>query len=481
MLDAPPPPDHSVDPIGSPQPAPVRDRALPTAEPNTRDNPGDLDDAAFPLDAFPEPVRAWIRDTATAAQVSPDAIAFPFLAIAGATIGAIHALRVAPGWIERPTLWIALVGEVGTGKTPAITAVRRPIDVLQQRAWNESSAISRQSEARPRDPYESDDVDWLVTESARIETLIAELQSSVGLIIIRDELIGLVNSMEGARGRRGDARQKFLTLWSAAPLYSAHPPSYPRAGMPVVGILGGVQPHVYARLRSRDGDGFLERFLPIVLDASTRYWREPSVVTAGAATAVQDVVTERLAAIREVFPGPDGEGWVIDRDRAARAVWTAWYNDNVDRTRAVPELTAGFYRKLPAHTARIALILHVLHYPDDAHQHPLGPSVMHDATRLAERLRRHIHRVIPCLGTSTADVAPPPKLTLPQRVHRLLAETDVPDGWVDRTAIWERLLRPDRDELTAALDSLVADRIAVARAITRPGSRKPARQWRLAP
>jgi len=246
---------------------------------------------------------------------------------------------------------------------------------------------------------------------------------------------------------------------------------------PVVGILGGIQPGVYARLRSRDNDGFLERFLPVVLAGATPYWREPATTTAPHDTsALLRPITDRLAAIREIGPGPEGDGNVVHRDPAARAVWASWYNDNVDRLHAAPDLAAGFYRKLPVHTA---IVLHALHYPDDAHERPLGGDVMHDATRLAERFRTHIHRVIPCLDTRLPAVAPVPRPTLTERVHRLLAETDAPDGWVSRTDIRERLHRPDRDELTAALESLVTGRIAVTRTITRPGSRKPVRQWRL--
>lgn len=455
--------------------------ALPGPAPDFPED--DAFDTTFPLDAFPEPLRAWIDATASVTHVGVDAIALPFLALTGAVIGVSLALQVAPGWVERPALWVALVGNTGTGKSPAIAAVRQPIDALQERAWDELRAHLRANRHRPEDPAEALAVDRLVTETTGIDALFDELWHSYGLLIARDELIGLLRAMESSRGRRGDARQKYLTLWSHAPLSPSRPrPEHSLILSPVVGILGGIQPGVYARLRWRDNDGFLERFLPVVLAGSTPYWREPVITSAPDDTSAPlRAITDRLAAIREIGPGPEGDGNIVHRDPAARAVWASWYNDNVDRLHAAPDLTAGVYRKLPAHTARIAIVLHALHYPDDAHERPLGGDVMHDATRLVERFRSHIHRVVPHLDTRLAPVTPAPRPTLPQRVHRLLAETDAPDGWVSRTDIWERLHRPDRDELTAALESLVTGRIAVARTITRPGSCKPTRQWRLVP
>lgn len=72
-------------------PSSLPDRDGEPDAPDSPEHPGELDDAGFPLDAFPEPARAWIRDTAATTGTGPDAVAFPFLAIAGAAIGAIHA------------------------------------------------------------------------------------------------------------------------------------------------------------------------------------------------------------------------------------------------------------------------------------------------------------------------------------------------------------------------------------------------------
>jgi len=283
--------------------------------------------------------------------------------------------------------------------------------------------------------------------------------------------------MEQSRGRRGDARQRYLSLWAHTPIAPSRlDPDTPYIRHPVVTIVGGIQPLVYASLRSKDHDGFLERFLPVFVGGRSDYWSE-STVTATPPPDL-DAVTDLLAKLRAIPAAGqvgDPEGLLVLRDRAARDVWATWYNDNIDRIDAVPLVVQGFYQKLPAHVARIALILHALWNPD-APDSPLGGDTMIHATRIAECFRGHIHRAILLLGDF--DRVPAPRPTLAQRCLRILAETADPDGWTSRTDIYHRLGRPHPDDLTYALDSLATRGLVRSRRITPPRARKPVEQWR---
>lgn len=461
----------------------------------------------FPVDAFPHPVRDFLAASTTAARTPVEMVAAPFLALAGAAIGSRLRLDVGGGWVERPVLWVAVVGQTGTGKTPALNAVRRPFDLLQERswtdwqqhhrAWNEARnarhpagdgpvpaahrSRSRTTHAGTSAPAPSIPPEprpaRVYTTDTTIDALVHDLQDSPGIAIVRDELVGILRGMQQSPGRRGDARQHYLSLWAHAPIApSRHDPDAPFIRTPVVGIVGGIQPLLFAQLRSKDQDGFLERFLPVFTHARVDYWHEPDTASASEALPDAEGIADLLATLRTASDTSDPDGLLVTRDAAAREVWAAWYNDNVDRLRAVPLPVQGFYRKLPAHVARIALVLHALAHADDPAV-PLSGETMTHATRVAECFRGHIHRCLVLLGEPGR--IPPARPSLVQRALRLLSEADTVDRWLSRTVLYARLGRPDRDELTAALCSLADRNLVRTRRILPSGNRKPVEQWRV--
>jgi hypothetical protein len=438
----------------------------------------------FPLDGFPALVRDFLAASAASARTPVEMVAAPFLALVGATIGSRLRLDVGGGWVERPVLWIAVVGQTGTGKTPALHAVRRPFDLLQERAWTEwqqhhlawqAERNHRHSERSEESPCEARSVPRparVYTTDTTMDALIHDLRDSPGIAIVRDELVGIIRGMQQSQGRRGDARQHYLSLWAHAPIApSRHDPDAPFIRAPVVGIVGGIQPLVYGQLRSKDQDGFLERFLPVFMHSRVEYWDESHTTPAAGARAVADL----LSRLRAPSNTGDPEGLLISRDAAARDVWAAWYNDNVDRLRAVPIPVQGFYRKLPAHAARIAIVLHALANPDDPAVPVTGQTMAH-ATRIAECFRGHIHRCMVLLGDSGR--IPPSRPTLAQRALRLLSEAGPDDRWLSRTTLYRQLGRPDREALTVALESLAARNLVISRRVPPATGRKTIEQWR---
>lgn len=440
---------------------------------------------AFPRDVLPPDVRRYVTAAANTARVPVEMVAVPFLAFAGSVIGNQARLDVnsatGHGWIERPVLWIAMVAITGAGKSPAIAAARLPLDRLQEEIWTGFRAGSSRDGLRlvsPTDPDLPARPDRLLTTDPTMEALVEELQTSPGIAIVRDELIGVIRAMNQNRSHRGDDRQKYLSLWSHQPLAPTRRNASGTFGgfvrAPVVSIVGGIQPRVLPGLRSKQEDGFIERFLPLVIGLPVRYWSE-----AGARdTPPPDVdgMVDLFRALRSLAKTvTDPDGLLVLRHPDARALWATWYNENVDRTEAVPLPVKGFYLKLPAHVARIALILHLLWHPDDPDQ-PLSGQTMAHAVALGEFFRTHIHRMIPFLGEPGRIPQPKPLLTW--RILRLFAEAEDPSAWVTRHDLYNRLGRPPREELTKALDELISHERLESRTIDTPNGRRPTRQYR---
>src|SRR5712671_2472719 len=115
----------------------------------------------LPLAAFGPAWAEWITTAAEAAACPPDYVAAPFLAAASALIGHARWAQATPGWVEPPHLWLGVVGEPGTGKSPGSDALMR--DVLPEierrmladfpdrlRAWRTDVALTKAARQRGR-------------------------------------------------------------------------------------------------------------------------------------------------------------------------------------------------------------------------------------------------------------------------------------------------------------------------------------------
>lgn len=429
----------------------------------------------FPIDTLPPDVGAYVRASASSARVPVEMVAVPFLAFVGSTIGNQLRFDVGNGWTERPVLWIALIATTGAGKTPGLTAARQPLDILQDEAWSAWQHRMRKwqvlSEPRPAEPA----FDRFFTTDPTMEALVEDLQHAPGIVVVRDELIGIVRAMNQYRARGGDDRQKYLSLWSSHPLApSRKSVSSAYIRNPVVSVVGGIQPLLWNKLRSKEQDGFIERFLPLVLGIPRRYWNESSA----AESPPPDVtaMVDRFRHLRDIpSAGEHGDGLLLARTAEAGALWGIWYNENVDRALAGSLVISGYYQKLPAHVARLALILHSLWHPGDL-ESPVSAATMTHAIALGEFFRSHIHRSLALLGETVQT--PPPKPTLAERILRLLSETSEPEGWVSRNEIYARLAPPSRADLSAALQTLIEQRHIEGRKQRIPTSRRPVEQYR---
>src|SRR5437764_4341995 len=88
---------------------------------------------SLPLSVFGTAWAEWIATAAQAAACPPDYVAAPLLAAASALIGNARWPQATPGWAEPPHLWLGVVGDSGSGKSPGADSLMR--DVLPEIEW----------------------------------------------------------------------------------------------------------------------------------------------------------------------------------------------------------------------------------------------------------------------------------------------------------------------------------------------------------
>jgi hypothetical protein len=402
-------------------------------------------------------------------------IAAPLLAFTGAVIGPQLQFQIGTGWCERPVLWIALVAATGAGKSPAIRAAREPLDLLQHDLYEDWRHQLRTWAQNPDStiPEPAQEPDRLATTDPTMTALIDHFAHQRGVVLIRDELFGIIRSLNRYGG---DQRQKYLSLWSSepiAPMRKGENTVFVRN--PVACVVGGLQPLLVHKFRSQERDGLIERFLPVFTVARQRYWSETVIsrTTPPDATPVRDILAQ-LRTIEQAAGEPDG--LVIARTPQAGALWSHWYNDNVDRSAEASPALEGFYAKLPAHVARLALVLHAIWHPGSLAS-PVSAETLQHAIDLGEFFRIHIHRTLLMLNeTGSPPIAKP---NLRQRTLRVLAETSTDDGWLTRTELRDRLQKPSATELEVVITDLIEGHEIESGSRRAAGSRKAHTVYRL--
>jgi uncharacterized protein DUF3987/bifunctional DNA primase/polymerase-like protein len=311
---------------------------------------------SFPVEVLPEPARDYVKELSRTGlpleYLGPTALAVMAIAVGGGE------LEVNPGsWSEPLVLWYVLVGRTGTGKSPSIAQLRRPLNQIEKvwsddfevnlAAWKALLDADRKKVARPvRQRLSVDDY----TYESLIRILAVD-ENAAGLTVLTDELRGFLRSLGQYKHGGGYDRQKFLELWSASPqTYDrVEGDIHIRVERPILNIVGGIQP-MYLQAVLGD-DGLKERFCWSWYDQVPP--DDPPELTAMTKAAdrwdalIQGLVNQRAMKTQLQFAVN-----AADVFEAARKEYRQRQN-SVD----TPSHQKDWWSKAPAHLARHALLL----------------------------------------------------------------------------------------------------------------------------
>ncbi len=245
---------------------------------------------AFPLEVFGPEWARWITQAAEAAAAPVDYVALPLLASASALIGNARWAQATPGWKEPPHLWLGVVGDSGSSKSPGADCLlrdvlpeieRRMIGDFPERMgeWRAAAEIQKaRTEAWEKDvraaqkagnPPPAPPAESLPPEPQsprlrqndvtieKVATLLAAAAPK-GLLIIRDELAGW---LLGLTSYNDAGRAFWLEAWGGRP-YRVERQKHPEPIIVqrlAVAVTGGTQPERLAEMFREADDGLMAR------------------------------------------------------------------------------------------------------------------------------------------------------------------------------------------------------------------------------
>jgi hypothetical protein len=253
------------------------------------DRRGDLPD--FPVHVLSPSWQEWAKHAAHGAGVTVDHVMVPLLGIASSLIGTARRVRASKSWSEPFTLWTAVIGFSGSGKTPGLDVSRRALGKIDRDRRTRIDALRREHDSRaerarasfkawkasveeavekgvpaPPMPGDADMPDDFVAprlyvSNSTIEKIGVLLKARPrGILMLCDELSGLFLNLSRYSG--GTDRPFWLECWNGGH-YAVERMGRPPLALDhlLVGLVGGFQPDKLARAFQGDADGLYARML----------------------------------------------------------------------------------------------------------------------------------------------------------------------------------------------------------------------------
>lgn len=324
----------------------------------------------FPIEIFPPELRKFINKVALAIDIGPEVVASVAMSILSACIG--NSIKISPkqGYEVAPFLWIGVVLPPGSGKSPVIDTLSKPIRKVQSDAYQKYKQQMKKYKVALRNFKKDENIgeepeepvlEQCYTSDTTVEALadIFEHQPR-GILNLQDELSSMILGLNQYKGG-GNDKQHYLELFNCNSWKIDRKSGsrfIPNTGM---AIIGGIQPEVVPLVFVDDSfrDGFIQRFIFVCPDIrpmkfnrnclrqdDCNYWEN---------------LTHWCYSIPLVI-GEDGfaKSEIIRLNEEALGIWELFYNECGQLMTVMPVKIQGFIPKLILYSLKFMGIFHVM-------------------------------------------------------------------------------------------------------------------------
>jgi len=340
----------------------------------------------FPLTILGPILSKWTSDAACGAGSPVDYVAGSLLAVGSALIG--NSRRIAPwsSWKEPAALWIGLVGDPSSGKSPSLDPMLSVIRVIEKdmadafedeyKKWEKDLLLSQCAKKKweddvvkaysskghvPAKPEEANEP----PESVRPRILVSDSSSeklglllsvhNKGLLNFRDELSGWVGSFDRYGGKGAD--RAFWIESYGGRFYTIDRVKHQlpiRIPYLLSSIMGGIQPDRLSGLMNGADDGLVSRFL--------WFWPSPIPPFRPYIQADHELILEAMKKLSGLTVSSEAEAGprIISLEKDAADFFEKWREAHYVDEQNVSGLLKSSYGKAPGHLLRLALNLEFL-------------------------------------------------------------------------------------------------------------------------
>lgn len=242
-------------------------------------------DLIFPIDIFPKPIQSYILECNETLDSSIDYMGCSLLWLISVVVGNSIQIEVKKGWNETATIWLAVVGKAGLGKTPSIHNIIKPLlaannkeiknYIKQSDKYQHYESLSAK-EKKEHEEIQKPNKTQFIANDITIEALVElhqENKNSIG--VFKDELAGWFKDMN--KYREGSDLEFWLSTWSGKAIsLNRKTAKSSFVDKPLVSVLGGIQPSILNAFYTEDNkdNGFMDRMLLSYPNLDIEKWND---------------------------------------------------------------------------------------------------------------------------------------------------------------------------------------------------------------
>lgn len=380
-----------------------------------------LSDApSFPLEVFPDTIRNIVEAFEEYENFNVDFTAASLLTVFAAAMGNTWSVRFMTGWIDRPIIYMVLVGSPSCGKTPPLRQAVAPLlkidseydriyckEMETYRRWERLSAKQREKNSLPEEMAVPIRKCHVVVDST-VEALIGALRDNPrGVLIYKDEIDSLLSNFNRYNG---SDEGYFLSLFSGTPFKYSRKSNNEHIFLanPYCSIIGTTQP---GRLGEQFGgkrmmNGFSSRFLKVYPEIDEMpSWND---------TAMPDGVLEEweriIRRVITVTPSTDQEGkatsieLMFSQDAKLRIIQWKDAVNNKAYAETDSDAVRALCGKLETYLVRFCLVIQIMHgICGESGMDEIEPRTAELAIKLTEYFRNMESRIAPEIEPGILD------------------------------------------------------------------------------
>lgn len=341
-------------------------------------------DLVFPIEIFPAPIQSYILECKETLDSSIDYMGCSMLWLISVIVGNSIQIEVKKGWTETATIWLAVVGKAGLGKTPSIHNIIKPLLMANNKEiknyikqsekfdyYDKLSAKEKKDHEEIQKPVKSQFIANDITIEALVE-LHQENPNSVG--VFKDELAGWFKDMN--KYREGSDLEFWLSTWSGKAIsLNRKTAKSAFVDKPLVSVLGGIQPSILNSFYTDDNkdNGFMDRMLLSYPDLEIEKWNDKEM-DYDTIQWYQDSIIAFYETIKHKVVEFDEDGDIKPKTaiipKESKAEWIRVFNEYTDiqNSDEENEYMKSMLPKQKSYLPRFALLLNTLDsFFDDTH------------------------------------------------------------------------------------------------------------------
>ena len=329
----------------------------------------------FPIEIFPDFIQHYLVQCNKTLDSSIDYMGCSLIWLMSVVVGNSVKIEVKRGWNEIATVWIAVVGKAGLGKTPSINNIIAPLNEINNKqireyiqqsekfdVYNSLDKKEKEKNVEVKKPLKSQ----FIADDITIEALVDLHQDSKNAVgVFKDELAGWFKDMN--KYREGSDLQFWLSTWCGKSVkLNRKTAKSSFVDKPLIPVLGGIQPNILHSFYTEENkdNGFVDRMLLTYPDLQVEMYNEQEIDE-----DLLDAYNNNIIALFEHFKNKvlqynedEVEPLVAKFDAEAKEEWKRIFN-NISETQnseAENEYMKSMLPKQKTYIPRFALLLSVL-------------------------------------------------------------------------------------------------------------------------